>query len=121
MASMNHRRIAAELTTLQRNCLIKHIDRGRKAPAPMVAARNSPKLALIRRKLLRYDRPSFPTETWLTEDGRQVLSIVLGEYADALVRAGFTGIASPIGTDSLPMVAPQPGEYADDSEPLAVP
>jgi hypothetical protein len=99
--------MAAELTPLQRNFLIKHIDGSGEIPVPVfVAERKGPRAALIARGLLKPNRPNFASKTLLTEKGRAVLAIILGEYADALVRAGFTGVASPLALKPRPLVDP---------------
>jgi len=101
MPTMSHSRVAKHLSPLQRNFLIKHINGGREIPVPVFMTElKGPRLALIRLGLLRPNRQAFASKTLLTEDGRMVLAIILGEYADALVRAGFTGVASPLGVET---------------------
>jgi hypothetical protein len=79
---------ATELKPAARNLLIDHIDGDRPVRrAEPVAAIG----ALLRRELIDY-KPSgaiAPTHSVITERGRVVLSFILAEYADALVRAGY--------------------------------
>ena len=82
-----------QLTTLQRDMLIDHID----GEIEIVAVH----LKNVRNSLIRIGllagSPQYskrPRATILTEPGRQAVGIILGQYADALVRAGL--LESPI-------------------------
>lgn len=105
--STNERWIAEDLSALQRNFLIKHIDGAKEIPVPVfVHEQTGPRANLIKRDLIKLNRPKFASKTLLTDKGRAVLAIILGDYADALVRAGFTGVASPLGIVTRPLVDP---------------
>lgn len=78
------------MTELQRNLLIDHID------GPIDVALNNSALVQTRLALLKTDllrgapQGSIrPRRTALTERGRMVLAILLGHYADSLIRAGM--------------------------------
>lgn len=107
---MNYQRVVGVLSPQQRNFLIKHIDGGREIPVPVfISEEKGARAVLIRLGLLRPNRKQFASKTFMTDDGRMVLAIILGEYADALVRAGFVGVASPLGTAPLqPVDAVEP-------------
>ena len=83
------REAVRNLTPYQRDVLLQHID----CPVDVVASnahmtgvRNS----LIRIGMLRGATPgNRPRATVLTELGRMAVGMVLGEYADALARAGL--------------------------------
>jgi hypothetical protein len=79
------------LSRLKREILIEHID------GPIQITRNDTNRiqtikSLLERGWLRNDRPgpipSKPRALVLTEAGRYVVSIILSEYAEALIRAG---------------------------------
>lgn len=94
---MIHRNIANALRRTERDLLIEHVDGSKDVPAQVYVGHNqSPRNSLILKGLVRPDRRKRATKTLITEDGRQVLAYILGEYADALIRAGYVGLASPI-------------------------
>jgi len=77
-----------QLTSLQRDMLIDHID------GQVVVLANH--LKNVRNSLIRIGllagwpmHSKRPRATALTEPGRQVVGMILGQYADALVRAGL--------------------------------
>ena len=82
--------IARNLTIIQRNCLIAHVN----GPQPFLTNDARPtKRSLIEYGLLRapcggQPRVSRPKELVLSELGREVVCIVLGQYAEALIAAG---------------------------------
>jgi hypothetical protein len=86
-----------KLTSHQRNLLIDHID----GPVDVVvtdAHKVQCRNALIGLGLLR-GTPSQavrPRLTVLTERGRMAVAMVLGDYADALVRAGLLEQENPL-------------------------
>ncbi len=85
------------LTAHQRNMLIDHID----GPVDVVASdghRVQCRGALMRMRLLRGTPPGAvrPRHTVLTEDGRMAVAITLGDYADALIRAGLLEQENPL-------------------------
>lgn len=101
---MNHKRIAHELSFTSRDLLIEHVDGSNDVPVPVyVTERCSARNGLISKGLVRPDRKERATKTVITDDGRQVLAYVLADYAEALVRAGYTAIASPIATPPRPI------------------
>ena len=82
--------IARLLSNIQRNCLIDHVP----GPQPFHAdtARQT-KVCLVDLKLLGQldgmrNEAARPAELKLTELGREVVCIILGQYADALVSCG---------------------------------
>jgi hypothetical protein len=86
---MTPRTIANQLSRQQRDCLILHLDNPqsiKRGPEFTTA------YSLMYRDLLRGDAPNFPRFTLLTELGREVLCAVLGDYADALVRAEIIAV-----------------------------
>jgi hypothetical protein len=94
---MQHKKIAYELRHSQRDLLIEHVDGSVDVPVPVyINERTSARLGLIQKGLLRADRGPRPTKTIITEDGRMVLAFVLADYAETLLRAGYTGLASPV-------------------------
>ena len=94
---MNHKRIAHELSFTSRDLLIEHVDGSNDVPVPVyVTERCAARNGLIAKGLVRPDRKERATKTIITDDGRQVLAYVLGDYADALIRAGYSGLASPV-------------------------
>jgi hypothetical protein len=101
----HHRIVARQLTLLQRDLLVDHAC----APQPMDVSsiRGRSQMALVGRKLLKPwrlgrdpDAPSQtgtsgghntnirPNATALTDYGKEVACAILGQYADALTRAG---------------------------------
>ena len=80
---------AARLTKNQRDMLVEHIDGEldvNQRDPHLVGVRNS----LIAIGMLRGATSGIrPRATVLTERGRMALGMVLGSYADSLVRAGF--------------------------------
>lgn len=83
------------LTNIQREMLIAHIDG---AVLIIRADYNKVLRALVLRGLLRPSTPHSvrPRATILTEEGRRALGIILGDYADALVRAGLLEQENPM-------------------------
>src|SRR5579863_25172 len=85
------------LSAAQRNLLIDHID----GPVDVSLINRWDKSArrgLISTRLLEgHPRGSIrPRQTTLTERGREALGMVLGDYADALVRAGLLEQQNPL-------------------------
>ncbi len=85
------------LTAHQRKMLIDHID----GPLDVVASdghRVQCRSALMSMGLLRGTPPGAlrPRHTILTERGRMAVAIVLGDYADALIRAGLLEQENPL-------------------------
>jgi hypothetical protein len=79
------------LSTTMRDVLIEHLDG---AAVPIVRRpgdRDRVVKALILRGLLKVNsnQAKAPTHTLITEPGRAELAALLGEYADAIVRAKF--------------------------------
>lgn len=79
-----------KLSVAQRNYLISHVQEGR-VPVNTGGPTAAPRIALSGHGLIRgwprdVDRPRF---TELTEHGRYAASLILGDYADALVAAGY--------------------------------
>lgn len=111
---MNHARMASLLSRAQRNLLIKHIDGSFDVPVMVQATTKSVERdRLVRKGLIRPNRSTRPTKTLITEDGRRVLATLLAEYAEALVRAGYGGVSSPISERPRPMApAVDPVELA---------
>ncbi len=82
------------LTTLQRNMLINHLDGEVSVTHHDVVVRNSlVKIGLLRGATSHTTRPR---ATVLTDRGRMALAMVLGECADALIRAGIMEQESPL-------------------------
>jgi hypothetical protein len=86
-----------QLTSLQRDLLIDHIDGEvllSMANRHLVQVRN----ALMRNGLLRGSSPHTirPRGTVLTERGRAAVGMILGDCADALVRAGLLAQENPL-------------------------
>lgn len=83
------------LAVTMRDILIAHID----GPAPFVASDSAEvrcKRAAIKRGWLRFDERFIrPKATLITELGRTVIAEALGDWADALVRAGYSRIEPP--------------------------
>jgi hypothetical protein len=93
MARVSRTRVAF-LSKFQRDFLIEHIDR----QVPIIRAEHGARAktanALIAAGMLRLvpTGARFPQGTKLTDVGREAVCIILGEYADALSRAGiFSG------------------------------
>ena len=80
--------IARLLSNIQRNCLIEHVP----GPQPFhISKARQTKQSLFDFKLLGTPGGipnARPTELRLTELGREVACIILGQYADALVSCG---------------------------------
>lgn len=94
---MIHKSVAGSLRRTERDILIEHVDGSSDVPVQFsVSDRQTARNRLILKGLLRADRIDRPRKTIITEDGRQVLAYVLADYAEALVRAGYVGLASPI-------------------------
>jgi hypothetical protein len=77
----------SQLTALQRNMLINHIDGTVDVTLHdhnLVQVRGS----LLRNGMIKGATPFRPRATMLTERGRYALAAVLAHYAEALVRAG---------------------------------
>lgn len=111
---MSARSIASRMPKAQRDLLIAHID----GPQPLTIGHESMvRNALLARDLLRFnDRTAFrPKTTHLTDTGREVLCIILGDYADALVRAGALDEAPTIVLKRSPKIA----EPAEPELPLS--
>ena len=111
---MFHEQIAQRLSKHQRDMLVEHIDGKLFVPVPVTLrnpARNRSTLALIDAKLIRYSGHwrsdhNRPQSTRITDDGRQVLAIILAQYAEALIRAGHArqqvpGASSPLSTSLI--------------------
>jgi hypothetical protein len=82
------RSFVAKMPKLQRDSLVAHIE----GPQQIVTGMERfTRQALISRGLLHHDpanmMTSRPSKTALTELGREVVCIILGDYADALVKA----------------------------------
>jgi len=82
--------VIKKLTKLQREFLIDHVDGMR--PFIDQPVDNQVRESLITRHMIRYEpdirsRLGRPDGTVLTDDGRSALGYVLGDYADALIRA----------------------------------
>lgn len=98
---MHHKDVAAGLSNAQRALLIEHVDGGAFVPAPIsvrLMARRQTTESLQRLGLLRLDGYKSPKSTSVTDDGRMVMALVLAEYADALMRAGYVvreAVAAP--------------------------
>jgi hypothetical protein len=110
---MSVRSIAFKMPKPQRDLLIAHID------GPQLLAigpETSTRTALIDRKLLRFDTYASlrPKNTIITALGREVLCAILGDYADALVRAGALTKVPPIVFKRSPKIV------ADDFDIEAV-
>lgn len=88
---MWHRTVAARLPRVAKDLLLAHIDGPRFINVPIVAGTlEVSRTALLNRKLIRCDSLNArPTSTVITEDGRHVLAIILADYAEALIRAGY--------------------------------
>ena len=100
---MSPNTMARSMPKAQRDLLIRHINGPRPlAIGPEIYTRN----ALVLRNLLRFDNPQNlrPRATLLTDLGRETVCIILGDYADALVRAGVLESVRPIVLKKLPKV-----------------
>lgn len=94
---MIHESVARSLRRTERDVLIQHVDGSNDVPVQFsVHDHRIARDRLVVMRLIRSDRHERPTKTLITEDGRQVLAYVLADYAEALIRAGYIGIASPI-------------------------
>ena len=104
---MLHKMVARALTQAQRELLIEHVDGSSSVEVAIVVSdRNAARKILLSKGLIRPDRHRPPKVTTITDDGRQVLAYVLAEYADALVRAGCVGIATPLEAKPSVPLAP---------------
>lgn len=101
---MSARSIANGLLKSSRDLLINHID----GPVPLTIHGNErgPRNALLARSLIAFPRGGMttPNSTHITNLGREVLCCILGDYADALVRAGVLENVQPIVLKKLPKV-----------------
>ncbi|MDO8533261.1 MAG: hypothetical protein Q7S17_00770 [Xanthobacteraceae bacterium] len=122
---MSAREMACRLSKPQRDHLIEHIS----GPQPIQTGPQTLIIgALISRKLIRCihkfsnHHPKFPHHTEFTELGREVTCIILGSYADALVRAGVLEHAPPIAlVRNAPMITPTlAGREADLAHVMTV-
>lgn len=118
---MSARSLANGLLKPSRDLLLAHLD-GQPRPlaiGPESYSRN----ALVDRRLLRFDdnHSLKPHSTIITELGREVLCTILGDYADALVRAGCLDKAPPIKLvrNAPTMVPPLAGREADMANVMA--
>src|SRR5882672_1877613 len=87
--------VTKEFTAPQRDMLIDHIDGALEVSTTrLVQVRRS----LLARKLIRPYPPGAtrPRRTVLTEEGRNAACRILGECADALVRAGLMQQSDPL-------------------------
>ena len=89
---------AADLATKPRELLVEHV----KGFVPLVRGPlEITRGALLRRGLVRYkysgSTSRFPVATVLTEEGREVVCVILGQYADSLIAAAdfLERVASP--------------------------
>lgn len=112
------------LTNIQREMLISHIDG---AVLIIRADYNKVLRALVLRGLLRPSSPQTtrPRATILTDEGRRALGVILGDYADALVRAGLLEQENPmqvlrrLQAARTPHLQPVPAEPATLDEKSA--
>lgn len=112
----------------QREMLIAHID-GEVPVVRSAEGRSQVRDSLILHGLLRGSTNTpRPRATVLTEDGRRALGIILGDYADALSRAGLFEQADPVrvlkelkalrvGAFAADPILPEPGA-GDAEEPV---
>lgn len=106
---MNHERVAQQLSRGQRRLLLAHIDGAVDVPAVVFATmRGNFRQSMMTMGLIVPDQRNRPRITTITENGRMVLAYVLAEYADGLVRAGYTGLASPVDVRPRPIAATEP-------------
>lgn len=78
-----------DLKQRQRDLIVEHVD-GTVAIIANDKTRWATRFTLIKMGLLRYNGRSMrPHSTELTEAGRQALGMILGWYADSLVKAGY--------------------------------
>lgn len=107
------------LSPAQHSMLIAHID----GPVEVFVINHLVRRALLTRRLLR-GHPSGsirPRKTILTEEGRRVVGVILGCYADALVNAGLLEQPNPLqvlrqlqaarrpGSPTFPQIPTEPG------------
>lgn len=83
---MNEKMIARKLTHDARDLLLRHIN-GQYEVA--FGERHATRITLVNLGLVQPERAHRPTRTMITDKGRLVLSTILANYADALVRAGY--------------------------------
>lgn len=96
---MYHGHVAHQMSKPARDLLLEHIDGTSYVAAPFSVqdpARKRTALALMDRGLIRFSGYKKHQSTRITEDGRKVLAWLLASYAEALVKAGFTGLESPL-------------------------
>lgn len=98
---MFHDEIARKLPDAARALLIEHVDGSRFVEVPVVIGeRTKTRHTLLNLGLLKpgwIDADGVqhgtysvrPSTTYITDDGRQVLAVILANYADALIRAGY--------------------------------
>ncbi len=107
---MSAREIVNKMSKPLRDSLTAHAN----GPQPIVVGpESSSRSALISRGLVRYDLPGNvptrrPHRTALTDLGREVLCVMLGDYADALVRVGCLEEPLKITLKKAPAMVPQP-------------
>lgn len=109
-----------KLTFHQRNLLLAHID-GPVDVAATDVGKVQMRNGLMGGGLLRGDPANTirPRRTALTEAGRRALGIILGEYADALVRSGLLEQERPL--DVLRRLKALSRQSRDDAAPAHPP
>lgn len=89
---MQHQIVSRRLSRPQVEILLDHVDGTAFVPSGVSTdERSGTRHALVRLRLIRYvggPNTRKPTHTEITEDGRMVLCHALGDYAEALIRAG---------------------------------
>lgn len=87
--------VLREFTPAQRDMLVDHIDGALEvSTSRLVQVRRS---LLVRRLIRPYPAGAIrPRQTTLTEQGRLAVCRILGDYADALVRAGILEQHDPL-------------------------
>ena len=121
----------AMLSTKMRDVLIDHLD-GAAVPiikiselsgldASRAADRHLTTRALILRGFLKHNsnRAKAPTHTLITEAGRAELAALLGEYADALIRARFE--LPPAGDAAIPSRGQERRRHEAEHFPVDIP
>lgn len=91
----------SQLSLLQRDMLIEHLDTTVSVQRHFDPYRNKIRRQLVDAGLLQLDRPCFPNYTSLTDRGRERLCAILADYADALARSGFTGYELPLAKPAI--------------------
>lgn len=103
---MSARGIANSMSAPQRDILLRHIE----GPVKVIRAQWSSTEILFRKKLIRDIRPgapgAFPKESVITTLGREVACFILGDYADALIRAGY--LEREVRARIQPIAPPRP-------------